>query len=132
VYILLSESDRERLGCDERLPLELTDITAREQATLQKAFGYHTVEDVVAAHRAMWDFDSEGKTAGGRRDPQLLLAFSWLALRQSGLFTARRAEDMAVELADLDVQLLHVQLDYSDGPSEGKAEGSTPTRTSSD
>jgi hypothetical protein len=80
----------------------------------------------------MWDFDSEGKTAGGRRDPQLLLAFSWLALRQSGLFTARRAEDMAVELADLDVQLLHVQLDYSDGPSEGKAEGSTPTRTSSD
>jgi hypothetical protein len=125
LFVVLSEPDRGRLGCPERLPVDLAETTAREQATLQQAFGYHVPEDLAHAMRAMVD-DEQKKLI---RDPQVYLALTWLALRQNGHLAARRAEEMAAELDGLDIRLSWTNLDY-EADAEGKDDGSTPTGTS--
>lgn len=129
-YVLLSEADQKRFGCTERLSYVLTDVTARELATLQKAFGYHTLDDVASAIRGMAVFDDEGKLTDIRKDSDLFLALTWVGLRQNGLLSAHRPDEMAAELADLDIQIAWAQLDWED--VEGKDESSTQTGTSPD
>lgn len=105
-YVQLGEVDRERLGGPEKLYYELVDITAREQATLQQAFRYHSVDDLADAMRAMADEEKQRI----RRDPNVYLALTWVALRQAGVLTGRRSEEMAAELADLDIRVARTQL----------------------
>jgi len=125
LFVVLSEPDQKRLGCPERLPVDLAEITAREQATLQQAFGYHVPEDLGAAMAAMADRERERVV----RNPQVFLALTWLALRQGGHLSARRPDEMAAELDGLDIRLSWTGIDY-EADAEGKEESSTPTETS--
>jgi hypothetical protein len=129
LFVLLSEADQKKFGCTDRLRVELMGVTAREQATLQKEFGYHGPEDLLEALRAMFDVE-DGQVTKARRDPELFLALTWLALRHNDYFTTRRPAEMAAELADLDIQIAHAVLDFEADDAEGKGESSTPTETS--
>lgn len=131
LYVCLSEADQKRYECGPRLGVVLLDITAREQACVQVAFGYHTPEDILTAVRDMFGSEQPDGNVTWHRDANCMLALTWLGLRQNGYLKARRSEDMTAELADLDIQLTRAQLD-SDTDAEGKddADDSTPTRTS--
>lgn len=129
-YVLLSEADQQRLGCPEQLRYEPTEITAREQSTLQKAFGFHTLQELFEAMRAMVALDDAGEVTKVSKNPDVFLAVAWLALRQNGHLAARRADEMATELADLDIQLSFAQLGFAADEPEGKDGRSTPTETS--
>jgi hypothetical protein len=130
-YLVLSELDRKKFGCTDRLRFNLLDITAREQATLQKAFGYHTPEDVADAMRKMVLVEEGHKVV---RDPDVYLALTWLGLRQGDYLSARRGDEMAAELADLDIQIAYAIIDFevddAADDTAGKDGSSTPTRTS--
>lgn len=132
LYVCLSEADQKRYECGPRLSVVLLDITAREQACVQVAFGYHTPEDILEAIRAMVGPEQPDENVKPRRDANCMLALTWLGLRQNGYLKARRSEDMATELADIDIQLTRAQLDSDPVEAEGKGESadSTPTRTS--
>jgi hypothetical protein len=142
MYIRLSDADRERLGCPERLQVKLADITAREQATLQHAFRYHDTIAIGEAITALFETGPDGKVRV-RRDPELFLALTWIGLRRSAVFTGAGRAELAAELDGLDIQLNRVDIDADEEEeaaieeaaeateaSEGKDSGSTPTRTS--
>jgi len=129
IYVCLSESDQKKFGCSDRMRLDLRDTTAREQATLQRAFGYHELQDLSDALRDMFDVDGDGKVTRVRKDTDLYLAFTWLALRHNGHLDARHGDEMLAELADMDFQIAWAQLDF-DVDAEGKDESSTPTEIS--
>lgn len=127
-YVKLCEADRERLGGPEKLYYELVDITAREQATLQQEFRYHVPEDLAEAMGAMIDRERQQI----RKDPDVVLAVTWLGLRRAGVLSGRRSEEMVAELAALDVSLVRTELGFEpdEGEAPGKDESSTPTKTS--
>ena len=131
-YVVLSPFDREKYDCSDRLPYDLTIITAQEQATLQKVFGYHTPEDIAVAISAMV-VDTEKKLVV--RNPDVYLTLTWLALRQNGHLSAKRRDGMVTELSDLDIRLAQTLLDFDadeeneDEAAGGKDESSTPTET---
>src|SRR5690242_2528292 len=118
LYVCLSEADQKRYECGPRLSVVLLDITAREQACLQVAFGYHTPEEVLQAVREMLRPNGD-EDAKPRRDSNVMLALAWLALRQNGHLSTRRSEAMTEELADLDIQVQRAQLDGDSPDSEG-------------
>lgn len=129
LYVCLPEADQKRYECGPRLGVVLLDITAREQGCLQKAFDYHTPEDILQTLRLMFPREEDAK---GRRDSSCMLALAWLALRQNGYLKARRSDEMTSELADVDIQLSRTQLDFDAPDAEGKEADSTATRTSTD
>lgn len=142
MYLILSEADRERLKCPEKLLVKLADITAREQATLQYAFRYHDTTAIAEALQALFERDDKGEVTRVRGDAELSLALAWLGLRRAGVFTARGRVEMAAELDGLDIEVnkftteadeeeLAAEQEVTEA-AEGKDESSTPTRTSTD
>lgn len=140
MYIILSESDRERLGAPEKLLVKLADITAREQATLQAAFRYDDAVAIGEAIDRLFERDSDEKVTRVRRNADLFLALTWLGLRKAGVFTAIGRTAMTAELDDLDLELNKVSIEPDEdeqaaaeeeqAAEEGKDSSSTPTRTS--
>lgn len=125
LYVCLSEADQKRYECGPRLSVSLLDTTAWEQATLQAVFKYHTPEDVLDALRAMLPRDENAKP---RRNPHVVLALSWLALRQNGHLKARRSDDLLTELSELQIQSSRMQFDSDAEGKDGEVD-STPTKT---
>lgn len=142
MYLILSESDRERLGCPEKMNFKIDEMTAREQATIQAAFRYDDSFQLLEALNAMYSYDKETDTTTVRLSPEPMLSLAWLALRQSGVFTGKSRADMAAELDGLDIQIFKVITEQDEEElaaaaeatevAEGKDESSTPTRTSTD
>jgi hypothetical protein len=77
-YLILSERDREKFGCPDKLPFSLTNLTNREAVMLQK-LGFKSVEDIS---RRLAAYAEDGLT----EEAVLALdAMVWLALRRSGI-----------------------------------------------
>jgi hypothetical protein len=142
VYLILSESDRERLGAPEKLLVKLEDITAREQGTLQHAFRYDDMVAISDALSGLFEKNDKDEITRIRRNADLFLALTWLGLRNAGVFTAIGRTEMTAELDGLDIQINKVSLEPDDDETlaakeaaeaaEGKDSSSTPTRTSTD
>jgi hypothetical protein len=144
VYILLSESDRERLGAPEKLLVKLEDVTAREQATLQHAFRYDDTAALAQALASMYSYDPATNMTTFHRKVDPMVSLVWLALRQAEILKARSRTEMAAELDDLDADLELNKVDIEEDEQEravreeqeaaaaGKDSSSTPTRTSTD
>ena len=77
-YLILTERDRERFGCPDKMPFDWASITNVELVKL-KALGFGSLQDVA---RRLQAYAKEGLT----EDTVVALnAVVWLALRRSGV-----------------------------------------------
>ena len=120
-YLILSERDREKFGCPDKLPFEWGRLTNKEVALLPK-LGF---KSLVEVHRLLRQYADEGLTEDTVR---ALDAVVWLALRRSG-----------VHLDTVDIEYDVSDMEWFDDdppppPAEedpGKAPGSAAPRKSS-
>jgi hypothetical protein len=138
--IRLSEADRKRLGCPEWLDVQLTSITAREAATIQRLGGYDPDElaealkgtPVMRDGQPVYETDADGNTVmeDGKPKPKLRYDFDawvaviWLALKRAGVTVPYNELDFDLEI---DVEAADPE---GEVPAEGKESDSTPTSES--
>lgn len=120
-YLILSERDRERFGCPDKLPFEWGRLTNKEVALLPK-LGFKSLAEV---HRMLVQHADDGAS---EESIKALDAVVWLALRRSGVhveFNDDFEYDLDLEWFDDDPPPPVVEED------QGKAPGSAAPRKSS-
>jgi hypothetical protein len=121
-YLILSDRDRERFGCPDKMPFEWGRLTNKEVALLPK-LGFKSLAEV---HRMLGQYVEEGVSEESIKALDVVV---WLALRRSGVHVPY---DENFEY-DLDMEW------FDDDPSPapaveedpGKAPGSAAPRKSS-
>jgi hypothetical protein len=124
--IQLSDADRQRFGCPEWLPIDLSLMTLTEMEAIQKAVGFDSDQDLIDA----WDrqFKNAEKTIVYDFDAWRVLV--WLGLRQAEALTAKSLDEMTTEIVDLDYQILRLRIGTEPEPGKDQTSSSTPTTTS--
>jgi len=120
-YLILSDRDRERFGCPDKMPFEWGRLTNKEVALLPK-LGFKSLAEV---HRMLGQYVEEGVSEESIKALDVVV---WLALRRSGVhvpFDENFEYDLDMEWFDDDPAPAAVEED------PGKAPGSAAPRKSS-
>jgi hypothetical protein len=124
--IQLSEADRERFGCPDWLPIDLSLMTLTEMEAIQKAVGFDSDQDLIEA----WERQYKNPDKKFAYDFDAWRVLVWLGLRQANSLTAKSLDEMTTEIVDLDCQILRLRIGTEPEPGKDQTSSFTPTTTS--